>query len=68
MQKSLSERNYCKQLISFYLLDLEWMLFQVGAIKSEMEEKPRKEINDVLNSAIKQSAYNDNSDDDNDWW
>jgi len=47
--------------------DLEWMLFQIGAVKSEMEEKPRKEINDVLNSAIKQSTYNSNSDDDNDW-
>ena len=43
------------------------MLFQVGAVKSEMEERPRKAINDVLNSAIRQSNINNEDSDDDDW-
>lgn len=43
--------------------ELEWMLAQVGAMKTDLEENPRKEVHDVMSSAIR-SANNDDSDDD----
>lgn len=46
------------------LTDLEWMLAQVGAVKSDLEEKPRPQIQDVMTSAIRQSNINEDSDDD----
>jgi len=46
--------------------DLEWMLAQVGAVSTELEEKPRPEVHDVMASAIRQSNYNDDGSDD-DW-
>ena len=38
------------------------MLSQVGAVKSELEENPRKEIKDVMTSAIR-TADDEDSDD-----
>jgi len=47
------------------LNDLEWMLAQVGALKTELEEKPRPQVHDVMASSIRQSNMNnDDSDDD----
>ncbi|XP_067665321.1 phosducin-like protein 3 [Haliotis asinina] len=44
--------------------ELEWMLAQIGAVKTDLEESPKKEIRDVMNLAVRQSALNDDSDDD----
>merc|ERR1711976_39200 len=40
--------------------ELEWMLSQAGAVKSDLEENPRKEVQDVMTSAIRNA--NDDSD------
>ena len=47
--------------------DLEWKLSVVGAVKTELEEPPKKSITDVMDRAMKQSAIDGDSDDDNDW-
>ena len=44
--------------------DLEWMLGQLGAIPSELEENPRKQINDVMESTIRSTTTQG---DDDDW-
>lgn len=50
-----------------FMSELEWMLAEVGAVKTDLEENPRKAVNDVLSSTLKTSNYvNDDSDDD-DW-
>ncbi|XP_067932403.1 phosducin-like protein 3 [Watersipora subatra] len=46
--------------------DLEWMLGQVGAIPTEMDENPRKQVHDVMQSNIR-SATAGNDDDEDDW-
>ena len=51
-----------------FLPDLEWKLSVVGAVKTELEEPPKKSITDVMDRAMKQSAIDGDSDDDNDWW
>ena len=40
------------------------MLGKVGAVKTEIEECPKKEVKDVMTSSIRQSGYNDSDDDD----
>lgn len=48
-----------------FMSELEWMLAEVGAVKTDLEENPRKAVNDVLSSTLKTSNYvNDDSDDD----
>lgn len=45
--------------------ELEWMLSQTGAVKTDLEEPPRPEVKDVMNIAVRDSAINrDDSDDD----
>lgn len=45
--------------------ELEWMLSEAGAVKTELEESPKRPVKDVMNIAIRDSAINnDNSDDD----
>ncbi|KAH9513683.1 Phosducin-like protein 3 [Bulinus truncatus] len=44
--------------------ELEWMLSQVGAIKSDIEKPERAEVEDVLTSAIRQSRINNEEDSD----
>lgn len=45
--------------------ELEWMLSQTGAVKTDLEEPPRPQVKDVMNIAIRDSAINrDDSDDD----
>ncbi|KAF6040118.1 PDCL3 [Bugula neritina] len=36
--------------------DLEWMFGQVGAVPTEMEENPRKQIHDVMQSNIRSTT------------
>ncbi|XP_064597361.1 phosducin-like protein 3 [Liolophura sinensis] len=43
---------------------LEWMLAKAGAMTTELEEPPKREINDVMNSAIRGSRIDNDSDDD----
>ncbi|KAL4218342.1 Phosducin-like protein 3 [Mactra antiquata] len=47
--------------------EFEWMLAQVGAVQTEMEEPPKPEVKDVMNLAIRQSAINNDDDSDDDW-
>ena len=44
--------------------ELEWMLSQVGAMKTELEEPPKREIQDVMASSIRSSAVDNDSDSD----
>ncbi|KAK3609025.1 hypothetical protein CHS0354_020688 [Potamilus streckersoni] len=45
--------------------EFEWMISQTGAVKTDMEESPKRQIKDVMNIAIRESAINrDDSDDD----
>ncbi|CAC5376257.1 Phosducin-like protein 2,Viral IAP-associated factor homolog,Phosducin-like protein 3 [Mytilus coruscus] len=46
--------------------ELEWNLSKIGAVKTELEEPPKKSISDVMDRAMKESAIDD-CDDDNDW-
>ncbi|GAB6019864.1 hypothetical protein CHUAL_001403 [Chamberlinius hualienensis] len=46
--------------------EVEWLLHEAGAIVSDLEEPPKKEIKDVLFSSLNGSAQNDEHDD-NDW-
>ncbi|XP_036356775.1 phosducin-like protein 3 isoform X1 [Octopus sinensis] len=48
--------------------DLEWMLSEVGAVKTTLECCPKKEgIRDVMDMAVKSSRITDDSDDEDDW-
>ena len=40
------------------------MLSQTGAIKTELEEPPKREIQDVMASSVRSSAVDDDSDSD----
>ncbi|ELU02044.1 hypothetical protein CAPTEDRAFT_202604 [Capitella teleta] len=42
--------------------ELEWMLGQIGAVPTTLEENPRKEVKDVMTSGIR-SAVEEDSDD-----
>lgn len=43
------------------------MLSQVGVLKTDLEEDPRKAVSDEMTRAMKQSRITTDSDDDNDW-
>ena len=47
--------------------ELEWMLAEAGAVKTDLEENPRKAVNDVLSSTLKNSNYSNDDSDDDDW-
>lgn len=42
--------------------ELEWMLSETGAIITDMEEKPRPDVHDVLMSSIRTTTADDDSD------
>ena len=48
--------------------DLEWMLSESGAIKTELEEDPRKrrQIKDVMTSSLRSGGQYNRDDDDDD--
>ena len=52
------------QTIHTAVAELEWMLSQTGAIKTELEEPPKREIQDVMASSVRSSAVDDDSDSD----
>ena len=43
------------------------MLSETGAIKTDLEEPPKREIKDVMNIAVRDSAINTNDSDDDDY-
>lgn len=47
--------------------EFEWMISQTGAVKTEMEESPKRQIKDVMNIAIRESAIDRNDSDDDDY-
>ena len=46
--------------------ELEWMLAQTGAVESDLEESPRKQVHDVMTTSVRNTANHSDSDDD-DW-
>lgn len=50
-------------MTTLYFSELEWMLSEVGVLKTDLECNPRKQVKDVLLSSLR-SGYSDN---DNDW-
>ena len=51
---------------TFYLSisELEWMIGQIGAVNTEIKERPRIETKDMLASAVRSSNINNDSDSD----
>ena len=43
-------------LVLLYCLDLEWKLSESGAIKTDLEENPKKPVEDALLSSVRCSA------------
>jgi hypothetical protein len=43
--------------------ELEWMLSETGAVKTTLEENPRKQVTDIMSSAVR-NVVDENSDDD----
>ena len=57
------------QNVQILIAELEWMLSEAGAVKTDLEENPRKKnkIHDVMTSSLRQANVKDSdSDDDND--
>ncbi len=44
--------------------ELEWMLAQTGAFKTDLEENPRKAVQDVLINSLRGTGNDDDDDDD----
>lgn len=57
---SLSDSLLC-------VVELEWMLSEVGVLKTELEAPPKQEIRDVMDSALRQSGRGDDDSDEDDW-
>ncbi|XP_065928597.1 phosducin-like protein 3 [Magallana gigas] len=53
--------------MNFKQEELEWMLSEVGVLKTELEAPPKQEIRDVLDSALRQSGRDDDDSDEDDW-
>lgn len=43
--------------------ELEWMLSETGAITTDMEEKPRPDVHDVMMSSIRTTTADDDDSD-----
>lgn len=50
-----------------FVVELEWMLSEVGVLKTELEAPPKQEIRDVMDSALRQSGQGDDDSDEDDW-
>lgn len=50
------------------IAELEWMLSEAGAVKTDLEEDPRKKnkIHDVMTSSLRQGNVKDSDSDDDD--
>ncbi|ETE62777.1 Phosducin-like protein 2, partial [Ophiophagus hannah] len=44
----------------FVVSDLEWKLAEFGAIKTDLEENPRKGIKDMMMSSLRKASIDDN--------
>ena len=71
---SLPHLLYLFNLIIYYYLchsifiELEWMLAEAGAVKTDLEEDPRKKnkIHDVMTSSLRQMNNKDSDSEDDD--
>ena len=43
------------------------MLSEVGVVKTDLEAPPKREIHDVMDSALRQSGLNNDDSDEDDW-
>lgn len=62
------QRRFCLFYFSFlFLIELEWKLSEIGAVKTELEENPwkRREIADVMKMTVR-GNYRDPDDSDDD--
>ena len=50
----------------FYFIELEWRLSTLGAVKTTLDANPRKQVQDVMATSIRQATVNDDSD--SDYW
>ena len=52
----------------FLFIELEWMLAEAGAVKTELTEDPRKKnkIHDVMESSLRQTYTSDSDSDEDD--
>ena len=50
-------------MILSFCSELEWMLSKAGAMTTDIEEPKKAEIHDVMESSIRSSARNYDSDD-----
>ncbi|KAG8178147.1 hypothetical protein JTE90_006286 [Oedothorax gibbosus] len=48
--------------LNFKADELEWMLSEVGVLKTDLESNPRKKVEDVLLSSLRGSTYNEGDD------
>ena len=54
---------FIKLRLYFYFAELEWMLSEVGALSTTLEENPHKKVDDVMSSAIRSAVVDSDSDD-----
>lgn len=62
------QRRFCLFYFFFlFLIELEWKLSEIGAVKTELEENPwkRREIADVMKMTVR-GNYRDPDDSDDD--
>lgn len=48
-------------VLIFLFVELEWMLSEIGVLKTDLESNPRKKVEDVLLSSLR-GSYVDNDD------
>lgn len=53
-------------ILILYILELEWILKEAGAVASRMTEDPKPKVKDVLMSKLR-GGFDDPDDDTNDW-
>ena len=55
-------------ILLFLFIELEWMLAEAGAVKTELTEDPRKKnkIHDVMESSLRQTYTRDSDSDEDD--
>jgi len=49
-----------------YCVELEWMLAETGAIETQLEQPPRKSVDDVMMSSVRHATVNYADDSDSD--
>lgn len=68
-KKKFFKLMWCSNFLNWnhFFLELEWILAQTGAIKTELQEDPKPKIKDVLFSKLGGKDEDEDSDN-NDWW